>query len=213
MQAENVGVVQSCCRSLIVDTLSIPQQQLGSAWATRMSAVGHLIGYGIGSIDMVATFGNFLGDTQFKKMCVVAASALVFATSFTSWAVKERILVSNGYNFQFDTCTPRSNLLTNTIVKQESLRHLQYCALCYTLLFICLQEYKPFVGYSFGRGLVGFHSYFTHRHGLERRIFATTTLRQSLIEPILPPKRAADPVTHLATSADLVPMHLLSSQS
>lgn len=28
----NTGVVQACCRSLIVDTLPIPAQQAGSAW-------------------------------------------------------------------------------------------------------------------------------------------------------------------------------------
>ena len=28
----NFGIVQACCRSLIVDTLPIPKQQLGSAW-------------------------------------------------------------------------------------------------------------------------------------------------------------------------------------
>lgn len=102
--AYSIGTVQSCSRSLIVDTLPITQQQLGSAWASRMSAVGHLIGYGIGSIDMVATFGTFLGDTQFKKMCMVAAFALVSATFLTSWAVKERIMIANMYEAPNSQC-------------------------------------------------------------------------------------------------------------
>lgn len=106
-----------------MDTLPIPQQQLGSAWASRMSAVGHLIGYGIGSIDMVALFGNFLGDTQFKKMCVVAASALVFTTSLTSWAVKERILISNGCGAPLSLSYLLSiHRLTQFLALQKSLR-------------------------------------------------------------------------------------------
>lgn len=31
----NVQIVQSSCRSLIIDTLPIPKQQLGSAWGKR----------------------------------------------------------------------------------------------------------------------------------------------------------------------------------
>ncbi|KAL4935313.1 hypothetical protein BDV06DRAFT_228943 [Aspergillus oleicola] len=89
-----INVVQACARSLIVDTLPIPQQQAGSAWATRMSAVGQLIGYVVGSLDIVTIFGTAFGDTQFKQMTVIAALALLAAVSITSYSVKERILVT-----------------------------------------------------------------------------------------------------------------------
>ncbi|KAI1934609.1 hypothetical protein LOZ58_004621 [Ophidiomyces ophidiicola] len=89
-----INVVQACCRSLIVDTLPIPQQQLGSAWASRMTAIGSLIGYGIGSINMLNTFGTFLGNTQFKQMTIIAACSLIGSVLVTSYAVKERILIS-----------------------------------------------------------------------------------------------------------------------
>lgn len=59
-----------------------------------MSAIGHLIGYAIGTIDLVAVFGTFCGDTQFKKMTVIAAGGLLFAVSVTSYAVQERVLIS-----------------------------------------------------------------------------------------------------------------------
>jgi solute carrier family 45 protein 1/2/4 len=59
-----------------------------------MSAVGKLIGYAIGSIDMVSLFGTRFGDTQFKQMTVVAALSLVTAVSITSYSVRERVLVS-----------------------------------------------------------------------------------------------------------------------
>ncbi|KAL1986718.1 hypothetical protein VTN96DRAFT_5923 [Rasamsonia emersonii] len=89
-----INAVQACCRSLIVDTLPIPQQQAGSAWASRMSAIGQLIGYAIGSIDMVTVFGTRFGDTQFKQMTVVAALMLIVAVLITSYSVKERVLIS-----------------------------------------------------------------------------------------------------------------------
>jgi len=90
-----INAVQSCCRSLIVDTLPIPKQQLGSAWASRMVAIGHLVGYAAGTIDLVAIFGKGMGDTQLKKLVLIAATGLMFTVGMTSWAVTERILISS----------------------------------------------------------------------------------------------------------------------
>ncbi|KAI5285413.1 hypothetical protein KEM52_002453, partial [Ascosphaera acerosa] len=89
----SINVVQASCRSLVVDTLPEAQQQLGSAWATRMAAIGHLVGYGIGAVDMVAVFGPALGATQFKQLCVISAASLVGCVGLTCWAVTERVLV------------------------------------------------------------------------------------------------------------------------
>ncbi|KAJ6162424.1 hypothetical protein N7485_010654 [Penicillium canescens] len=90
----SINVVQACCRSLIVDTLPIPLQQTGSAWAGRMCAIGQLFAYVVGSIDTVSIFGSLLGDTQFKQMTVIAALSLVGAVAVTSYSVKERVLIS-----------------------------------------------------------------------------------------------------------------------
>ncbi|KAI5305520.1 hypothetical protein KEM56_004192 [Ascosphaera pollenicola] len=89
----SINVVQASCRSLIVDTLPIPQQQLGSAWATRMAAIGHLVGYAIGSFDMVKIFGTALGETQFKQLCIISGLSLLGCIGVTCWAVTERVLV------------------------------------------------------------------------------------------------------------------------
>lgn len=59
-----------------------------------MTAVGHLIGYAIGSVDMLSIFGTTLGDSQFKQMTIIAAVSLIGAVLVTSYAVKERILIS-----------------------------------------------------------------------------------------------------------------------
>jgi solute carrier family 45, member 1/2/4 len=59
-----------------------------------MVAIGHLIGYAVGSIDMVKIFGTTLGDTQFKQMTVIAGLSLIGTVLITSYAVEERILIS-----------------------------------------------------------------------------------------------------------------------
>lgn len=92
-----INAVQACCRSIIVDVLPISQQQTGSAWAARMAASGHVIGFLIGTFDLVKIFPTWLGgDTQFKKMCLVAVVGLWFAIGLTSWAVTERRLLRSG---------------------------------------------------------------------------------------------------------------------
>ena len=66
-----------------------------------MVAIGHLIVYGVGSLDLNRIFGTLLGDSQFKQLCVVAAAALIVAVGITCWAVEERILVLDEYAIDF----------------------------------------------------------------------------------------------------------------
>lgn len=89
----------AACRSLIVDTLPTSKQQSASAWGSRMMALGHLIGYGLGSVDLTYFFGSALGNTQFKQLTVIAALALCLSVGITSYSVTERVLVSEGYEF------------------------------------------------------------------------------------------------------------------
>jgi solute carrier family 45 protein 1/2/4 len=90
-----INAVQAATRSLIVDTLPVPKQQLGSAWASRMVAVGSLIGYGFGALDLGQIFGTSIGDTQFKQLVVVAGLSLSTTVAMTCLAVSERVLVIN----------------------------------------------------------------------------------------------------------------------
>ncbi|KAI5798819.1 major facilitator superfamily domain-containing protein [Geopyxis carbonaria] len=89
-----INAVQACCRALIVDTLPRAEQQHGSAWASRMIAVGNIAGYFAGMIDLVGIFGNTLGDTQFKQLMVVSAFLLCLCVSITCFAVSERVMLT-----------------------------------------------------------------------------------------------------------------------
>ncbi len=62
-----------------------------------MIAIGHLFGYGLGTIDLLNLFGTTLGDSQFKQLCLIAACTLLIAVSVTSLAVEERVLISTRY--------------------------------------------------------------------------------------------------------------------
>ncbi|KAK4570066.1 hypothetical protein LTR86_003036 [Recurvomyces mirabilis] len=65
-----------------------------------MSGVGKLLMYGLGALDLKALTGNFLGDSQFKKVCLIAAIAMAVAQGTTCWAVSERVYVANTYVVQ-----------------------------------------------------------------------------------------------------------------
>lgn len=58
-----------------------------------MTGFGHLLVYAVGALDLNALLGDLLGDTQFKKVCVIAAFAMAMAQGTSAWAVKERILM------------------------------------------------------------------------------------------------------------------------
>jgi solute carrier family 45 protein 1/2/4 len=88
-----INAVQSSARGLIVDVLPASKQQISSAWAGRMVAFGHLIGYAAGAIDLGRVFGNSIGTTQFQRLTVVAAVFLCMAVGLTCWAVEEKPLV------------------------------------------------------------------------------------------------------------------------
>jgi MFS family permease len=91
-----INAVQGSCRGLVVDTLPGSKQQQGMSWASRMVAVGSLVGYGAGAVDLKRVFGGWLGDTQFKQLTGVAAITLCVAVGTTSWAVTERVRVQGG---------------------------------------------------------------------------------------------------------------------
>lgn len=91
-----INAVQACMRSLVADTLPTSQQQLGAAWASRMVAVGSLVGYGLGALDLQVLFGSAMGDSQFKQLTIVAGSILLSTVLLTCWAVSERVLVLHG---------------------------------------------------------------------------------------------------------------------
>lgn len=61
-----------------------------------MVAVGSLVGYGAGAVDLGSIFGTLIGDTQFKQLTVVAAIVLSLCVGITSWAVQEKVLVDDG---------------------------------------------------------------------------------------------------------------------
>lgn len=62
-----------------------------------MVAVGSLVGYAAGAVDLGSIFGGLIGDTQFKQLTVVAAVVLLACTGITSWAVQEKVLLDDGY--------------------------------------------------------------------------------------------------------------------
>lgn len=109
-------VVQAACRAIIVDTLPAQKQEIGNAWASRMVAGGHLIGYTMypstttspsfplsesllirdrGFVNLTKVL-FFLGGTQLKVICFLSALGLFITVGITCYSVSERVLIKRG---------------------------------------------------------------------------------------------------------------------
>jgi solute carrier family 45 protein 1/2/4 len=141
-----INAVQASTRSLIVDTLPVPKQQLGSAWASRMVAVGSLIGYGFGALDLGHWFGTSLGDTQFKQLIVVAGVTLSTTVGLTCLAVSERVLVVNGKNE--DGAESQGTIAMFTQIVHTALNLPENIAAICRVQFWCWIGWFPFLFYS-----------------------------------------------------------------
>ena len=74
-----------------------------------MIAIGHLVGYGLGTIDLLSLFGTTLGDSQFKQLTLIAAAVLLAAVGVTSYAVEERVLLSTKYLSSIAVTSPSTD--------------------------------------------------------------------------------------------------------
>jgi solute carrier family 45, member 1/2/4 len=85
----SISAIQASARAFLVDNIPTHQQQRANAWAARMVGFGNIIGYGLGATNL-PKLAPWLGDTQFKVLCVCASSALVFAVTPAVTGVRER---------------------------------------------------------------------------------------------------------------------------
>ncbi|KAG1752015.1 major facilitator superfamily domain-containing protein [Suillus lakei] len=89
----SINAVQALDRALLVDTLPPSDQPSGNAWAARMLAIGSVLGFFVGELDLPSWL-PFLGRVQLEVLAVIASLLLVFTHLLTSVCVKERILVA-----------------------------------------------------------------------------------------------------------------------
>ncbi|KAK4868220.1 hypothetical protein LT330_007418 [Penicillium expansum] len=84
-----INTVQAAIRAFIVDNCPTHQQELSNAWASRMVGVGNILGYIFGYMDLPKIV-PFLGNTQFKVLCVIASVFLSATLAISCVYIKER---------------------------------------------------------------------------------------------------------------------------
>ncbi|KGO75844.1 Major facilitator superfamily domain, general substrate transporter [Penicillium italicum] len=84
-----INTVQAAIRAFIVDNCPTHQQELSNAWASRMIGIGNILGYIFGYMDLPKIV-PFLGNTQFKVLCVLASVFLSATLAFSCSYIKER---------------------------------------------------------------------------------------------------------------------------
>ncbi|KAF9474838.1 MFS general substrate transporter [Pholiota conissans] len=88
----SINAVQAVDRALLVDTLPPSDQAAGNAWAARMLAVGSVVGFFIGNVNLPLLL-PFLGSTQLEVLSVVVSLLLLSGHSIMAALVKEKVLL------------------------------------------------------------------------------------------------------------------------
>lgn len=83
-------IVQAAIRAFIVDNAPTHQQEDANAWAGRMTGVGNIVGYIAGYVDLPKRSGGFLGNTQFKVLCIISSVALCGTVLVSISFIRER---------------------------------------------------------------------------------------------------------------------------
>ncbi|KAF4547973.1 General alpha-glucoside permease-like protein 1 [Elsinoe fawcettii] len=84
-----INVIQAAVRAFIVDNAPAHQQNDANAWASRISGVGNILGYMSGYVDLPEIL-PWLGNTQFKVLCVIACIALGVTVTISCLSIRER---------------------------------------------------------------------------------------------------------------------------
>ncbi len=94
--ALNISIqpLQVGIRALIVDGCPPSQQMQANSYASCIICLGTVLGYASGFVSLPNTL-PWLGNTQFKGLCVVASVALGLTVAVTCLVVKEKRFVTN----------------------------------------------------------------------------------------------------------------------
>ena len=84
-----VQPLQGCLRALIVENCPAYQQSQASAWASRMTGIGNIVGYfsGFTALPALLTWTEL---TQFQCLCMIASLSLIITISVTCTSVTEK---------------------------------------------------------------------------------------------------------------------------
>lgn len=84
-----INTVQAGVRAFIVDYAPTHQQEDANSWAGRITGIGNILGYLSGYVKLPDIF-PWLGNTQFKVLCVIASVSLCGTIVITSLYIRER---------------------------------------------------------------------------------------------------------------------------
>ena len=85
----SINTVQAGIRAFIVDSAPYHQQEDANAWAGRLTGVGNILGFLLGSVDLPKHF-PWLGKTQIQVLCATAAFAICATVLISAIYVQER---------------------------------------------------------------------------------------------------------------------------
>src|SRR5699024_6394263 len=83
-----LNVVEASSHAFITDCAPRHQQEAANGMASRSMAVGSLVGFLTGTVDLTA-YLPFLGDSHFKVLCAIASALLSLTVLVSAGFVTE----------------------------------------------------------------------------------------------------------------------------
>ncbi|GAM86743.1 hypothetical protein ANO11243_047620 [Dothideomycetidae sp. 11243] len=138
-----INVIQAAVRAFIVDNAPAHQQNDANAWASRISGVGNILGYISGYVDLPKIL-PFLGNTQFKVLCVIACLALGLTVTLSASTIRER-----DPNLDGELAPQKGGLISFFVGLYHSIRRLppQVMRVCQVQFFAWIGWF-PFLFYT-----------------------------------------------------------------
>jgi solute carrier family 45 protein 1/2/4 len=84
-----LNAVQAICRALILDVPPLWQQDEANAWSARMSNLAMVMGYLVGSMDLVKHLA-WLGNSQMKVFCLLSIFVFCGTLFVTCYSTHEK---------------------------------------------------------------------------------------------------------------------------
>ncbi|CEH13332.1 Sucrose transporter and related proteins [Ceraceosorus bombacis] len=115
----SLNALQAASRALILDVAPSEQQSSANAWQGRMTALGNLIGYSAGWLDLGSSRAlRWVGGGQFRKLALVALTGMLVGVGTTCLLIDEtKGAHSNATSGSTNTTTPHGH----TVQPQSSL--------------------------------------------------------------------------------------------
>ncbi|KAF8305438.1 MFS general substrate transporter [Clavulina sp. PMI_390] len=126
-----LNALQASLRNLLLDITPAAQLGEGNAWHGRMIHAGNVVGFSIGFLNLGSWwFLQFIGGSQFRKICIVSLVVLIVSVVWTCWTQVETPGTKDFKNREGGLGQVIKSIVTSVINLPKPVRRVCYVQIC-----------------------------------------------------------------------------------